>query len=61
MPLCLMSYMKNKISITEKVQAITISAAQILEVIVPITTSLTQKVQEEQTLNSKPLTSAVVS
>ncbi len=51
-----LSSMKNKIPITTQVKtlSITITAAQILEVIVPITTSLAQKDQEKQTLNSWP-------
>jgi len=61
-----LSFMKNKISITTKVKtlSITITTAQILEVFIPITTSLAQKEQEEQTLNSDPLnpvTAAVIS
>ncbi|RXN23455.1 U2 snRNP-associated SURP motif-containing -like protein [Labeo rohita] len=52
-----LSFMKNKIPITAQVKTLSVAftTAQILEVIVPITTSLAQKDQEEQTLNSDPL------
>ncbi|KAL0193188.1 hypothetical protein M9458_011484, partial [Cirrhinus mrigala] len=56
----------NKIPITTQVKTLSIAftTAQNLEVIVPITTSLAQKDQEEQTLNSdpsNPVTFAVIS